>query len=96
MGLFLLGVCWTVVNVRGLVLALQHRYAEHGRWMIRSYALTFAAVTLRVYIGLQFAFGLDHVSSYRVICWICWIPNAVFTEAWLWRAQISAAFAPKL
>jgi uncharacterized membrane protein len=40
-----LSVFWIVVNLMGLRAAMQGRFPEHRRWMIRSWALTLAAVT---------------------------------------------------
>ncbi|HYO76822.1 MAG TPA: DUF2306 domain-containing protein [Thermoanaerobaculia bacterium] len=53
---------------------------RHRSWMIRSYALMFAAVTLRLELPfLGAAFGFD--DGYRVVAWLCWIPNALIAEA---------------
>ena len=50
--------------------------SRHRRWMIRSYALTAAAITLRIYLPLIFVF---HWS----FAWLCWIPNALAIEVYL-------------
>jgi uncharacterized membrane protein len=82
-GFALLSVIWFYVNARGLNAVLRGRYAEHGRWMIRSYALTFAAVTLRIYLPIGgMAFG-DFMTFYRIDAWLSWIPNLLIVEAWL-------------
>jgi uncharacterized membrane protein len=82
-GFGLLAVIWFYVNVRGLNAVLKGRYAEHGRWMIRSYALTFAAVTLRIYLPLGgMALG-DFMTFYRIDAWVSWVPNLLLVEAWL-------------
>lgn len=82
-GFGLLAVIWFYVNIRGLNAVLKGRYAEHGRWMTRSYALTFAAVTLRLYLPLGgMAFG-DFMTFYRIDAWLSWVPNLVLVEAWL-------------
>jgi hypothetical protein len=39
--------------------------------MIRSFALTFAAVRLRIYLPLSPAAGLNYDDSYPVIAWLC-------------------------
>jgi len=52
----------------------------HQRWMIRSLALTFAAVTLRVYLPLSVAVGLPFDVAYPVIAWVCWVPNLLVAE----------------
>ncbi len=67
--------------------SIAYREISHGRinahqeWMIRSYALTFAAVTLRVWLPLlQGVFHLDFVDAYRMVAWLCWVPNVIFAE----------------
>ena len=55
---------------------------SHRRWMTRSYALTFAAVTLRIYLPLSLALGLPFEPAYQTISWLCWVPNLVIAE-WL-------------
>jgi hypothetical protein len=57
--------------------------------MIRSFALTLAAVTLRLYLPAAIVMGKfqlipdDFVSSYQVIAWIAWVPNLVIAEIWI-------------
>lgn len=56
----------------------------HRRWMTRNFALTFAAVTLRVdLVLLQNAFGLGFDDAYRTVAWFAWVPNLVIAEWWL-------------
>jgi len=53
---------------------------SHERWMIRSYALTFAAVTLRIWLPLSMIAGLEFVFAYRIISFLCWVPNLFIGE----------------
>ena len=82
-GFGLLAVVWMGVNAQGLRLALTGRYAEHRQWMIRSFALTFGAVTLRLYLPVGQALGLDFLTIYRATAWISWIPNLLLAELYL-------------
>ena len=50
--------------------------------MTRSYALTFAAVTLRIYLRLSQVVGIPFDAAYQTISWLCWVPNRVVAE-WL-------------
>ena len=50
--------------------------------MVRSYALTLAAVTLRFYLPASLANGLPFEAVYAVIAWACWVPNLIVAE-WL-------------
>jgi uncharacterized membrane protein len=54
----------------------------HRRWMIRSFALTFAAVTLRIYLPLSQVIGIPFEPAYVTISWLCWVPNLLVAE-WL-------------
>lgn len=85
-GFFALGVAWIVTTGMGLVRALQRRFAEHRRWMLRSFALTAAAITLRIYLGASMAADIDEQLSYPFIAWLCWVPNALVAE-WYLRRQ---------
>ena len=56
----------------------------HREWMWRSYALTFAAVTLRVYIFFSsYHFDLSHATAYATIAWLSWTLNLVVVELYL-------------
>jgi hypothetical protein len=48
--------------------------------MVRNFALTFAAVTLRLYLPLGFASGLRFEDFYPAVAWLCWVPNLLFVE----------------
>ncbi len=54
--------------------------ATHRRWMIRNFALSLAAVTLRLYLPPAFMLGIPFEWSYPVIAWACWVPNLVVAE----------------
>ena len=75
-----LAVVWLFSTWRAYDLARQGRIAEHRRWMIRSFALTFAAVTLRLYLPFVFLSPLGSDNGYRVVSFACWIPNLVVAE----------------
>jgi len=52
-GFGLLAVCWTGSTLNAYRNIRQGNLSAHRSWMIRSYALTLAAVTLRVYLPLE-------------------------------------------
>jgi uncharacterized membrane protein len=85
-----LAVLWIAATLLGLRAAMQGRFAEHRRWMIRSWALTLAAVTLRLYLPLVMVLDLPFLPWYRAISFLAWVPNLVAAELWLRRAQTPA------
>jgi uncharacterized membrane protein len=70
LGFALLGPIWIYVTVQGWLTARAGRFDEHRRWMIRSFALTFAAVTLRLYLPLGMIAGLSFQQIYVATAWI--------------------------
>lgn len=56
---------------------------SHREWMIRSYAMIFSAVTLRLYLmPLEAVFG--EYDGYAIDAWACWLPNLAVAE-WIIR-----------
>jgi uncharacterized membrane protein len=88
-GFGLLGVLWLVTTAIGYRRIRQHNIIAHRNWMIRSYALTLAAVTLRLYIPLSDIMGWSMAVAYPVISWLSWVPNLVIAE-WLVRPRRSS------
>ncbi|OIQ44336.1 MAG: hypothetical protein BM558_08175 [Roseobacter sp. MedPE-SW] len=84
LGFGALALLWLGTTGRGIWLAMRGRMTEHRAWMIRSGALTFAAVTLRLYLPFLFA-TLGEDLGYTIVAWACWLPNLVVAEAILRR-----------
>lgn len=78
-----LAVAWFATTVVGWRKAVAGAFGEHRRWMIRSLSLTFAAVTLRILLPLSPLGGLDFDEAYRVVSFLCWVPNLLLAELWL-------------
>jgi len=76
-----LAIAWLSATFLAYQNIRRRNIENHHAWMIRSYALTFAAVTLRLWIPLfQILAPFDFVTSYKIIAWLCWIPNLVIAE----------------
>lgn len=79
-----LAVLWLFTTWRAYTSIRHRRIEAHRRWMVRSYALTFAAVTLRLWLPLMnFGLGLEFNTAYRIVAWLCWVPNLLLAEWWL-------------
>ncbi len=72
----------------------------HRNWMTRNYALTFAGVMLRLWLGTLIATQLPmletkyagdfnnlFVEVYRVVMWLSWVPNLIVAEWILQRRR---------
>ena len=91
-GFAVLGVAWLYVTGNAVRLAMVGDITAHRRWMIRSAALTLAAVTLRIYLPILAA-TLGFETGYTLVAWLCWVPNAIFAE-WLLRREVQHRAVP--
>lgn len=82
-GFLALGAAWIATTGLAVRFILRGDAIRHRRWMIRSFALTAAAITLRMYLPLIFVFHWPFSIAYPAIAWLCWIPNALGAEVYL-------------
>ncbi len=81
----ILAIGWLVTTAMGWRTALQRRWTQHREWMIRSYALTLSAITLRAWkYSLVFLFDPRPMDVYRLVAWLGFVPNLLVAE-WLIR-----------
>lgn len=78
----ILGLCWISSTVMAYYCIRHHNVRQHEIWMIRSYALTLAAVTLRLYLPASMIAEIPFEVAYPAIAWIAWVPNILIVE-WL-------------
>ena len=89
-GFMALGVAWAATATLGVVRARERDFVAHRRWMVRCFALTAAAITLRLQLGLSGLAGIPFDVGYPVIAWSSWVPNLVVAE-WLLRRTGAAS-----
>ncbi len=83
-GFRLLAIFWLVTTFVAWFHILRRDITLHREWMIRSFSLTLAAVSLRLELaaGLMITQG-DFNAIYPVMAWACWVPNLVLGEMWI-------------
>ena len=82
-----LAVFWLVTGTMAYQRIRTRDIQAHKRWMTRNFALTFAAVTLRLWLPiLAFVIGIEFTEAYMMVAWLAWVPNLFFAE-WLIRRQ---------
>ena len=79
-----LAIAWLFTGTRAYTSIRAGDAAAHRRWMIRNFALSFAAVTLRLYIPASVISGVAFATAYPAIAWLCWVPNLLVAE-WIIR-----------
>jgi uncharacterized membrane protein len=91
-----LALLWLFSVLKAYTSILKKDIRQHENWMIRNYALAFAAVTLRLYLPFsQAVLHADFLTSYRIISWLCWAPNLIVAEMLINRRSKLPVFAPK-
>ncbi len=65
--------------------------ATHRRWMHRSYAVIFSAVTFRLWLFALTSLGLPFDAVYAVGSWVAWMANVMAADliaGWAARGRI--------
>jgi uncharacterized membrane protein len=91
-GFAMLAVCWLFATLNAYRHIRAGDITTHRAWMYRSYALTLAAVTLRIYLPLFQIAGYGFDVAYPLISWIAWVPNLLIVE-WFVLTRPSAKIA---
>ncbi|MBP2340620.1 putative membrane protein [Saccharothrix coeruleofusca] len=94
----LMGLLWLAFTVAGYRAARRRRFADHRRWMIRSFALTASIISNRLWTavgvivlspGLETTFGGSEVALTQAIAglsaWAGWVIPLLVAEWWLQR-----------
>jgi Predicted membrane protein (DUF2306) len=96
-----LAVLWGWTAWRAYRAIRQRDIRSHQAWVIRNFALTYAAVTLRSWFGVlifaqvPFVHGANatsHImsSAYAPLPFLCWLPNIVIAEFMIRRRGLPA------
>lgn len=86
----ILSILWLGSTFLAYYFVRKKNYEAHGKWMVRSYALTLSAVSLRLYSYLfnVFYFTMDPVDLYILLSWMSWIPNLIVAEILIRRGLV--------
>jgi hypothetical protein len=85
-GFFSLGILWLTTTTIAFYKIIKFDIRAHRIWMIRSFALTLAAVTLRIWLPLLIVIviiiGIEDpfLVVYPIISFLCWVPNIIIAE----------------
>lgn len=93
-GFTLLAAAWLYTGWRAYTAIRAGDVAAHRGWMVHNFALTLAAVTLRLYLPAAMLARIPYEVAYPVIAWLCWVPNLLAAQAGLARETRRASRAP--
>lgn len=89
LGFFIADVLWLYTTYIALRFALARQFDAHRRWILRSFALSCAAISLRVLLpALSLVFSFE--TSYALVAWLCWSLNLVLVEFYLYYTSTRA------
>lgn len=90
----LLDCLWFLFTLKAIIAIKNKNVKQHKEYMIRSYALTFSAITLRTWkIILSHLFVIDPVTLYMIDAWMGFVPNLLYAE---WLIRFSTAYRSNL
>ena len=75
LGFISLALIWFFTTMDAYLSIRNGKVHRHQKMMIYSYAACFAAVTLRIWLPLLNAYFGDFATAYRIVAWLCWVPN---------------------
>ncbi|WP_052305188.1 DUF2306 domain-containing protein [Stackebrandtia nassauensis] len=96
----ILATLWLLTTLIGFRHVRNGRYADHRRWMIRSFALCFSIVVNRLFIGVYavgfsplldsfYGGSVDRLATDAAVAsiWSSWVATLVFAEWWMTRRR---------
>ncbi len=89
LGFISLGVIWLFTTLRAYIAVKNKDLSLHQGLMIYSYAACFAAVTLRIWLPLLTIIFGEFLLAYKMVAWLCWVPNMVFAYFWVQRKGLT-------
>jgi hypothetical protein len=89
-GFITLSVLWIFFTAKALYLAITKNFVAHRKYMIRSFALTLSAITLRCWKVLLANFtDIAPMDRYRIIAWLGFGLNLIIAEWYIHKFIIS-------
>ena len=87
LGFSFLAIGWFYTTLKAYTTIKKSDVESHRKWMIRSYAFTLAAVTLRLWLPtLPLVLSISFEEAYIITSWLCWVPNIILAEIFIRRA----------
>lgn len=89
LGFATLAIIWLYSGWQAYAAVRRGDIATHRQWMMRNFALTFAAVTLRIHLNiLTGPLEISFAEAYASVAWISWVPNLLIVEWFLLRRKM--------
>jgi len=89
-------VLWIVLTILGYTTIRKGKVEAHKKWMMYSYAGTFGAVTLRIWLPILILIFGNFMEAYRVVAWLSWVPNMIVVYLILNKREVLISLYEKL
>ena len=77
----LLGSLWIIFTLTSFIYIKKGNWVQHHKFMIRSYALTLSAISLRLLkLAIVSIYELPPMDTYKIVAWLGWIINLLIAE----------------
>lgn len=77
----ILSLLWIFFTTLAVYYAFKRKFDEHQKFALRSFALTFSAISLRFFKYLiVFFFQPQPMDAYRIVAWLGWTFNLLVVE----------------
>lgn len=92
-----LSVLWITTTIIAYAYVRKRNYIQHANWMIRSYALTLSAITLRIYAYFMDVWNvpLSPTATYALISYLSWTVNVIGAEIVIRRGYANYLMHPQ-
>jgi hypothetical protein len=86
LGFLVLSTLWIYTTFMAIYYAYKKQIVQHRNFMIRSFALTVSALTLRAWkLGIYYIVELPPMDVYKTVAWLGFVPNIIWAEWFIRR-----------
>lgn len=85
----ILSILWFYYTLKGYLAIKNHQISAHKAFMLRSFAIAFSAITLRLWkVILVYLFHPAPMDVYQIIAWLGWVPNLMLIEYFIFKQKL--------
>lgn len=76
-----LSILWIFFTAKAWIAIRKRDFQAHSRFIVRSFALTLSALTLRAWkVVIVLLFHPHPMDGYMIVAWLGWVPNLLIAE----------------
>lgn len=88
-GFLILNTLWLMTTINGYLYIIKKQISQHRNWMIRSFMLTYANLTIYIVVAIcHNALGFDYGHAYTLAVWLSFTVNLIIAEIIIKKTKI--------